>query len=343
MQLYNKLSAKERAALLEEAGKDRLTLSFYQYAHIGNPHILRNHLFLTWDALEVLGRIYVSGEGINAQLSLPAENFYAFKDHLDSISFLKDIRLNVAVEQDNMSFLKLKVKVRDKIVADGLNDDTFDVTDKGTHVDAETFNELIADPNTVLVDMRNHYESEIGHFKGAITPDVDTFRDSLPIIEDDLSEHKEDKKLVMYCTGGIRCEKASAYFKHKGFKNVYQLEGGIIEYTRQVKANELENKFIGKNFVFDHRRGERISEDVIANCHQCGEPCDTHVNCANEACHLLFIQCESCAQKMESCCSDECLEVNRLPYEEQKALRRGKHNSNKIFKKGRSEVLKYKK
>ncbi|WP_304034667.1 oxygen-dependent tRNA uridine(34) hydroxylase TrhO [Mesonia mobilis] len=342
MQLYNKLSAKEREALLEEAGEDRLTISFYQYAKIGNPEVFRNHLFIAWDELEVLGRIYVAHEGINAQLSVPAKKFNAFKEFLDGVYFLKDIRLNVAIEQDLKSFLKLKVKVRSKILADGLNDATFDVTKKGEHVNAEKFNQLISDPNTILVDMRNHYESEIGHFQGAITPDVDTFRDSLDIIEEDLKEHKEDKNLVMYCTGGIRCEKASAYYKHKGFKNVFQLEGGIIEYTRQVRDNELENKFIGKNFVFDHRRAEKISEDVIAQCHQCGKPCDTHVNCANEACHLLFIQCEECAAKMDNCCSDHCKEVNALPYEEQKALRRGKKNSNKIFKKGRSEVLKFK-
>ena len=118
--------------------------------------------------------------------------------------------------------------------------------------------------------MRNHYESEIGHFTNAIKPDVDTFRESLPIIETQLSEHKQDKKLLMYCTGGIRCEKASAYFKHKGFENVYQLEGGIIEYTRQVKAEGLKSKFIGKNFVFDHRLGERITDDIVSQCHQCG-------------------------------------------------------------------------
>ncbi|WP_299533814.1 rhodanese-related sulfurtransferase [Ulvibacterium sp.] len=342
MQLYNTLSAKERATLIEEAGQERLTISFYTYAHIGNPFIFRNHLFIHWNELDVLGRIYVANEGINAQLSVPAENFETFKAHLDSISFLENVRLNIAIEQDNKSFLKLKIKVRKKIVADGLNDHTFDVTDKGIHVDAELFNELIEDPDTLLVDMRNHYESEIGHFKNAITPDVDTFRDSLDIIERDLAAHKEDKKLVMYCTGGIRCEKASAYYKHKGFKQVYQLEGGIIDYARQVKKKGLENKFLGKNFVFDHRRGERISEDIIAKCHQCGKPCDDHVNCANEACHLLFIQCDECAQKMDGCCSDSCKEVHNLPYEEQKKLRKGKVVSNKIFKKGRSEVLKFK-
>ena len=342
MQLYNKLSAQERAAMLEEAGTERLTLSFYQYAHIGNPQLFRDHLFLAWDKLEVLGRIYVANEGINGQLSVPAPNFEPFKAHLDSIDFLKDIRLNIAVEQDMKSFLKLTVKVRNKIVADGLEDDSFDVTQKGEHVNAEEFNALLADPNTICVDMRNHYESEIGHFKGAVTPDVDTFRESLPIIEEDLAEHKKDKNLLMYCTGGIRCEKASAYFKHKGFENVYQLEGGIIEYTRQVKEKTLENKFIGKNFVFDERRGERITEEIIAQCHQCGAPCDTHVNCANEACHLLFIQCEACGEKMQSCCSDPCKEIIQLPLEEQRALRKGTHNSNKIFKKGRSEVLKFK-
>ncbi|MDT0553351.1 rhodanese-related sulfurtransferase [Urechidicola vernalis] len=343
MQLYNKLSAKERAELIDKAGKDRLTISFYQYHKIENPQIFRDHLFIEWDKLDVLGRIYVSYEGINAQLSVPAENFKQFKAHLDSIDFLKDVRLNIAVEQDNKSFLKLKIKVRNKIVADGLNDDTFDVTDIGVHLNAEEFNNMLADPNTVCVDMRNHYESEIGHFDGAVTPDVDTFRDSLDIIEEDLKDNKEDKNLLMYCTGGIRCEKASAYYKHKGFKNVFQLEGGIINYVRQVESQELENKFKGKNFVFDHRRAERISDDVVSNCHQCGEPCDTHVNCDNEACHLLFIQCESCSEKMNTCCSEDCKEIAALSFEEQKALRKGKGNSNKIFKKGRSEALKFKK
>lgn len=342
MQLYNKLSAEERRILIEQAGVQRLTLSFYQYHHLDNPQLFRDHLFLHWHPMDVLGRIYVAKEGINAQLSVPAPRFEEFKTFLDSISFLKGVRLNIAVEQDNESFLKLTIKVRDKIVADGLNDASFDVTDKGTHVNAQKFNALLTDPNTVCVDMRNHYESEIGHFEGAVTPDVDTFRDSLPIIEKDLAAHKEDKNLLMYCTGGIRCEKASAYFKHKGFKNVFQLEGGIIEYARQVKDQGLENKFKGKNFVFDERRAERISEDIIAQCHQCGSPCDTHVNCANEACHLLFIQCEACQEKTQSCCSEDCQTMVNLPLEEQKALRRGTHNSNKIFKKGRSAVLKFK-
>jgi UPF0176 protein len=253
MQLYNTLSAEERTVMIDDAGEQRLTLSFYAYARIENPTQFRNELFLAWNPLSVLGRIYVAREGINAQLSLPADQFYEFKDTIEKYDFMKGIRLNIAVEHDDFSFLKLTIKVRDKIVADGLNDDSFDPTNIGIHLKAKAFNDLLEDPNTIVVDMRNHYESEIGHFTTAIKPDVDTFRESLPIIEAQLSEHKSDKKLLMYCTGGIRCEKASAYFKHKGFENVYQLEGGIIEYTRQVKAEGLESKFIGKNFVFDHR------------------------------------------------------------------------------------------
>ena len=342
MQLYNTLSADERAQLINDAGKQRLTLSFYAYAKIKNPKEFRDALFLAWNPLEVLGRIYVATEGINAQLSLPADYFYDFKNTIEQYSFMKDIRLNIAVEHDDHSFLKLTIKVRDKIVADGLVDETLDVTNIGTHLNAKDFNSLLDNPNTIVVDMRNHYESEIGHFVGAITPDVETFRESLPIIEQQLSHFKEDKNLLMYCTGGIRCEKASAFLKHKGFKNVYQLEGGIIEYTRQIKAEGLESKFIGKNFVFDHRLGERITNDILSQCHQCGAPCDNHTNCVNDGCHILFIQCDNCKIELENCCSTKCKEITHLPLEEQVKLRSGKKNGNMIFKKGKSVNLKYK-
>lgn len=343
MQLYNTLSAEERAQLIDEAGKERLTLSFYAYAKIQDPKKFRDELFIAWNALDALGRIYVAHEGINAQMSVPADHFEEFRATLERYDFMKGIRLNVAVEHDNHSFLKLTIKVRNKIVADGLNDETFDVTNKGIHLKAQEFNNLLEDPNTIVVDFRNHYESEVGHFEGAITPDVETFRESLPIIKEQLQDYKEDKNLLMYCTGGIRCEKASAYFKHQGFKNVYQLEGGIIEYTRQIKEEGIESKFIGKNFVFDHRLGERITDDVISQCHQCGKPCDNHTNCANDACHLLFIQCDDCKAAMENCCSSECLDIIHLPVEEQVKLRKGLQVGNKVFRKGKSEALKFKK
>ena len=342
MQLYNKLSALERARIIDENSQERITLSFYKYFKLGNPSLFRDHLFIVWSDLDVLGRIYVAKEGINAQLSVPKENFEKFKISVNEIFPLKDIRLNIALEHFSKSFLKLTIKIRDKIVADGLDDSTFDVTRIGEHLDAKRFNEMLNDKDTICIDMRNHYESEIGFFKGAVKPNVDTFRESLKIIDEELNKNGKDRNYLMYCTGGIRCEKASAYLKHKGIENVFQLEGGIIEYTRQVKEQKLENNFLGKNFVFDERRGERVSDEIVSNCHQCGAPCDTHVNCANESCHLLFIQCDDCKKQMSNCCSEECMEINALPYDEQKSLRKGKGNSNQIFKKGRSTKLKYK-
>jgi UPF0176 protein len=342
MQLYNTLSAEERAIMIDDAGKQRLTLSFYAYAKIQDPKKFRDDLFVAWNKLDALGRIYVATEGINAQMSIPEENLEAFRETLEVYDFMKGIRLNEAVEHDDHSFLKLTIKVRDKIVADGLNDETFDVTNIGVHLKAKEFNEILDDPNTIVVDFRNHYESEVGHFKNAITPDVETFRESLPIINDQLQNHKEDKNLVMYCTGGIRCEKASAYFKHQGFKNVFQLEGGIINYAKQIEEEGLESKFIGKNFVFDNRLGERITEDIISQCHQCGKPCDNHTNCENDGCHLLFIQCDECKAAMENCCSTECLDIIHMPLVDQVRLRTGKQVGNKVFRKGKSENLKFK-
>ena len=334
MRLYNKIDKK---VLREKVGQDprpRSTISFYQYAHIGNPQLFRDHLYILLDEIEVLGRIYVSSEGINAQISIPEENTAQLTSALNTITFLTDIRLNKAIEDDGKSFYKLVIKLRHKIVADGLDDETFDVTNKGIHLSAQAFNDLTNQEDTVIVDMRNHYESEVGHFKGAITPDVETFRESLPIISDMLEAHR-DKNIVMYCTGGIRCEKASAYLKHKGYENVHQLEGGIIEYTRQAKQQGLENKFIGKNFVFDDRLGERITEDIISKCHQCGEPSDDHTNCANDACHILFIQCASCGEKMAHTCSVKCMEFNQRPKEEREALKDKMTFNGTKFGKGR--------
>jgi UPF0176 protein len=344
MQLWNTLSKEELVKQLNESGLQFITVSFYQYAQIENPSLFRDHLFLQWSKLNIVGRTYVAKEGINAQISVPVPFFEQFRDELYQISFLDGIRLNIAVEDGGVKhpFLKLKIKVRDKILADGLNDETFDVRNKGIHLNAEEFNKLTDDPNTILIDFRNHYESEVGYFKGAITPDVDTFRESLPIIEDEFLKGNEDKNIVMYCTGGIRCEKASAWYKHRGFKNVHQLEGGIIKYANDCKNLGIENKFVGKNFVFDERRGERITDDVVAVCHQCGNPSDVHTNCVNDGCHLLFIQCDACKSQFENCCSSECQDIIHLSEDEQKALRKGKEISNKIFKKGRSEKLKFK-
>jgi len=342
MQFYNRLNIKEQSDLIDKSGKNRIVLSFYKYSYLGNPKIFRNYLYVKLSAIDVLGRIYIASEGINAQISLPLENLPFLRNELDKITFLKNIPLNYALVSENKSFLKLTVKVKNKIVADGLESQKIDLSKRGTYVDASEFNKLLEKEDTICIDMRNHYESEVGHFENAVTPNVDTFRESLPLIEKTFFNKKNDKKFLLYCTGGIRCEKASAYFKQKGFKKVFQMKGGIIEYARQAREMKLENKFKGINFVFDERKGERISKDVISNCHLCNDSCDSHVNCANPACNLLFIQCSDCSKTYDGCCSLDCQKIINLPYEKQKSLRKAKKNSHKVFKKGRSKALKYK-
>ena len=339
MPLHNHIDGKVLKQRLQTSTEPRTTLSFYQYAHVTNPLFFRDYLYQQWSTLGVLGRAYVAREGINAQISVLTESFTAFEQALRDVSFLAETRLNIAVEDNGKSFFKLKIQVKEKIVADGLEDERFDVTQRGQHLDAESFNALTDQPGTVVVDMRNHYESEVGHFENAILPDVDTFRDSLPVVVDMLKEQR-NQPIVMYCTGGIRCEKASAYLKHQGFQKVYQLEGGIIKYAHEVREKGLENKFRGKNFVFDERLGERVSNEVISQCHQCGQPCDAHTNCPNEACHLLFIQCPKCAAAYGGCCSASCQDFLRLPVEEQRLRRKNKQSSTRnIFRKGRAGHL----
>lgn len=336
--LYN-IHSKEilREKLLSES-EERLTLSFYRYAKIEQLQQFRDDLYDALDALGCLGRIYVAHEGINGQISIPASHLSSLSDTFDGLSGFQNMRLNIAVESDKFAFIKLIVRVREKIVADGLGEDEINFSNRGTHLGPEEFNKLADDEKTILIDMRNHYESEVGHFKGAIKPKVATFRESLPIIADMIEEEK-DKNILMYCTGGIRCEKASAYFKTKGFDNVYQLDGGIINYTHQVNESGLENKFVGKNFVFDERLGERITEDVIATCHQCGKPSDRHSNCANNACHLLFIQCEECQEHFESCCSKTCQDYVKLSEEDKVKVKADLSFNGSTFSKARYSAL----
>jgi len=336
--LHNRVSRKELRERVLKDPTPRTTISFYNYFFIEDPRQFRDELFKNFLNLGVLGRIYVAAEGINAQISVPTENLSAFRDYLYSIEGCKDIRLNIAVDDNGKSFFVLDIKVRKRIVADGIQDPSFDMRNKGRYVNAEEFNSLTADPDTVVIDMRNHYEFEVGHFKDAVEVPSDTFRQQLPMAVEMMQEDRE-RNIIMYCTGGIRCEKASAYMLHKGFSNVFHLEGGIINYTRQAKEKGLENKFIGKNFVFDERLGERITEDIIATCHQCGKPCDTHVNCKSDACHLLFIQCPSCAVLYDECCSNECREFIHLPAEEQKEIRKGIDKGQNIFNKSRRKHI----
>jgi len=335
--LHNRISNKELKEKLYQENFPRTTISFYQYFTIQNPLVFRDELYKALNALQVFGRIYIAKEGINAQISVPAHLFENFKTYLYSNNGLESVRLNTAVNDNGKSFWVLRIKTREKIVADGIEDPNFSMENKGKYVSAKQMNALLEKEDTIVIDMRNHYEYEVGHFDKAIEIPSDTFREQLPMAAKMMKDNK-DKNIIMYCTGGIRCEKASAYMLHEGFKNVFHLEGGIINYANQIKEAGLVSKFKGKNFVFDDRLGEKITEDIIAKCHQCGAPCDTHTNCKNDGCHLLFIQCPTCAETYAGCCTQTCTDIVHLPLEKQIELRKGIDKGQQIFNKSKQRL-----
>jgi UPF0176 protein len=335
--LHNRISNKELKEKLYQENFPRTTISFYQYFTIQDPAAFRDELYKGLNELQVFGRIYVAKEGINAQASVPAHLFDHLKTYLYAIPGLDGLRLNIAINDNGKSFWVLRIKTRDKIVADGIEDPSFSMENKGKYVNAAQMNALLEEEDTIVIDMRNHYEYEVGHFTNALEIPSDTFREQLPMAAEMMKENK-DKNIIMYCTGGIRCEKASAYMLHEGFKNVFHLEGGIINYANQIKEAGKESKFKGKNFVFDDRLGEKITEDIIAKCHQCGAPCDTHTNCKNDGCHLLFIQCPSCAETYAGCCTQACTDIVHLPIEKQIELRKGIDKGQQIFNKSKQRL-----
>ena len=318
--LYNK---KDRALLKKELKAEtfkRITRSFYRYTKISDVQSFRDRLYRDLSKINVFGRVYVAAEGVNAQISCPDHQWGAFRKKLNSYEYLSNVPVKRAVK-DGQSFYKLTVKIKDQIVAYDVEATEYDMGNVGRHLNASKFNQKLEQSNVVAVDMRNYYESEVGRFKNALIPDVDTSRELLPEVKKMLKGHEEDE-ILLYCTGGIRCEKASAYLIKNGFDNVSQLDGGIIQYAHEIEKNGLKSKFIGKNFVFDDRMGESITDDIIGSCHQCEKPSDTHIDCGNDACHILFIQCDDCNVVYNGCCSKECMEFASLPIEEQRILRK---------------------
>lgn len=332
--------AEKKVAVLADE-RPRTTVSFYRYVNIADPQSFRDMLWEKWFLLGCLGRIYVAKEGINAQMNVPNENWEQFDQFVQGLPELVGTPYKIAVEEKGSSFYNLIVKVRPKIVADGLDDSSFDVTNTGEYLTAKEMNEYIEDPDAVVIDMRNAYESEIGHFDGAVKPDVDTFREELQLVPRILND-KKDKKVALYCTGGIRCEKASAWLKHQGFKNVKHLKGGVIDYKHQVEKEGLANRFLGKNFVFDERLGERIGDEVISLCHLCNKnKSDQHYHCKNQICHILFLGCEECMEKKKGYCCQSCQLIDQLPKEVKKKMARyyNQYFRGSQFKKGRLQEV----
>jgi len=315
--LYNKKNKEELLKDLNKESFNRITLSFYKYTSLDNLNKIRDTLYADWTKLNILGRVYIAHEGINAQISVPDNNINKFKASINSNHCFKNMKYKTAF-QDGLSFIKLTIKVKNEIVAYKIPKNQYNMNKVGNHLNSEEFNKAI-DDGAIIIDMRNYYEGEIGKFKDAIIPDVDRSQDLLSEVKKILSDHKNDK-ILMYCTGGIRCEKASSYLLHDGFQDVNQLDGGIIQYANDVKKNNIKSKFIGKNFVFDQRLSERVTKDVLSNCHICNVPCDTHTNCLNQDCHILFIQCKKCSNFYSGCCSKKCSDFIKLPREKQREL-----------------------
>ena len=313
--LYNQKSKDLLVKKLESEDFNRTTCSFYKYVTIVDPTTFRDNIYEEFDNLEILGRVYIAEEGINAQISVPDKNWGLFLKLISSIKLLYDVDIKTAIN-DGISFYKLIVKVKKEIVAYNIPKNKFNMDVVGEHLNTKQFNEAIENSNTTVIDMRNIYESEVGQFISAEIPQVEKSKDLLPEVRRML-KGREHHQVLLYCTGGIRCEKASSFLINEGIKNVKQLQGGIIQYAHDIKKEGLESKFVGKNFVFDARLGERVTEDIISTCHLCGEKSDSHKDCKNDACHILFIQCSKCDEKLNGCCSKECKKIASLPIDEQ--------------------------
>ena len=313
--LYNQKSKDLLVKKLESEDFNRTTCSFYKYVTIVDPIIFRDKIYEEFDNLEILGRVYIAEEGMNAQISVPDKNWGLFLKLISSIKLLYDVDIKTAIN-DGISFYKLIVKVKKEIVAYNIPKNKFNMDVVGEHLNTKQFNEAMENTNTTVIDMRNIYESEVGQFISAEIPQVEKSKDLLPEVRKML-KGREHHQVLLYCTGGIRCEKASSFLINEGIKNVKQLQGGIIQYAHDIKKEGLESKFVGKNFVFDARLGERVTEDIISTCHLCGERSDSHKDCKNDACHILFIQCSKCDEKLNGCCSIECKKIASLPIDEQ--------------------------
>ena len=313
--MYNQKSKDLLVKKLESEDFNRTTCSFYKYVNIVDPLTFRDKVYEEFDSLEILGRIYIAKEGVNAQISVPEKNWGIFLKLISNIKLFNDVDIKTAIN-DGISFYKLVVKVKKEIVVYNIPKNKFNMDVVGEHLNTKQFNEAIENSNTTVIDMRNIYESEVGQFISAEIPQVEKSKDLLPEVRRML-KGREHHQVLLYCTGGIRCEKASSFLMNEGIKNVKQLQGGIIQYAHDTKKEGLESKFVGKNFVFDARLGERVTEDIISTCHLCGEKSDSHKDCKNDACHILFIQCSKCDEKLNGCCSKECKKIASLPIDEQ--------------------------
>lgn len=289
-------------------------LLYYFYAQIENPEIYREEQRALCETLGLRGRIIVGKEGINGTLSGPVEGCQAYKVAMESDALTAGIEFKIDPEQGHV-FPKLSVKSRDEIVTLGLGDDDFSPNDcTGKYLDPVGWRDAIKDPNAVIIDARNDYEWDLGRFKNSIRPPVPAFKD-LPQWIRDNHEKFEGKKILTYCTGGIRCEKFSGFLVKEGYEDVSQLHGGIVKYGKdpEVKGED----FDGQCYVFDERIAvpvNTVNPEVVSFCVNCNEPSERYVNCKNKLCNAQHFCCQACEEKSLRCCTDKCRDVFLVNY-----------------------------
>lgn len=290
---------------------------YYKFTKVKDPETFcAGHKAFCKD-LGVKGRIYIGDEGINGTLGGTPDQIQRYKKHLAGMDGFGDIDFKTDT-CDYVPFAKLVCKTRDEIVS--LNVEDVDPDDGGAYLEPDEWREVMeSGEDYVMIDVRNDYESKIGHFEGALTPDVENFYDFPQWL--DRFDAPKDKKVLMYCTGGIRCEKFSVLMKEKGWQDVNQLHGGILRYAKEEGGEH----FKGKCFVFDDRLVVPVNKDSlepIARCEITGKPADSYINCANMECNKLFVCSEEGARMMDGCCSEECLQSEyKRPFDPENAFR----------------------
>ncbi|MGJ8677707.1 MAG: rhodanese-related sulfurtransferase [Akkermansiaceae bacterium] len=283
-----------------------LVLLYYLYVDIEDPIQYRDQQKALCERLGLLGRIIVAKEGINGTLSGLRSDCEAYIQAMQDAPLTREMQFKIDEEQEHV-FPKLSVKARHEIVTLGLNENDFSPNEvTGKHLSPLEWRNAMMESNTVILDARNDYEFDLGHFKNAIRPDIGNFKE-LPKWINDHREELEGKKILTYCTGGIRCEKFSGFLVREGFDNVHQLEGGIVEYGKDPEV--CGENYDGECYVFDQRIRvpiNSVNSTVVSTCKHCGEKSVRYVNCGYAPCNAQHFCCETCEEKSLRFCTDEC-------------------------------------
>lgn len=281
-------------------------LLYYKYVELPEPGAILKWQQRLCKKLGLTGRIIIATEGINGTVGGSVEATQAYIDAMEEHYSFGGIDYKEA-PGDETYFPRMRVVVKDEIVRLGVDSKKVTTKDGGKHLKPKEAHELLnnAPEDLVILDTRNNYESRIGTFTGSLTPDIKTFRELPEYIDKNLDAFK-NKKVLMHCTGGVRCERATAYLQQKGVaKEIYQIEGGIQRYIEAYP----DGHFRGSNYVFDGRIAERINEDILSECDLCAIPCDTYTNCVNVECNAQFLACPTCVVQFEECCSQKCYDL----------------------------------